>query len=87
MIEIDTGVAQRFLVALLIGALVGVEREKNQSASGHRTIAGLRTFILLALLGSVSAWLSLHLGGPLVFAISLAAVALAVVAGYVLEIR
>ena len=87
MIEIDTGVAQRFLVALLIGALVGVEREKNQSASGHRTIAGLRTFILLALLGSVSAWLSLHLGGPLVFGISLAAVALAVVAGYVLEIR
>ena len=33
MIEIDTGVAQRFLVALLIGALVGVEREKSQSAS------------------------------------------------------
>ena len=87
MIEIDIGVAQRFLVALLIGALVGVEREKSQSASGHRTIAGLRTFILLALLGSVSAWMALHVGGSLVFAITLGAVALAVLTGYVLESR
>ena len=87
MIEIDIGVAQRFLVALLIGALVGVEREKSQSASGHRTIAGLRTFILLALLGSVSAWIALHVGGSLVFAITLGAVALAVLTGYVLESR
>ena len=87
MIEIDIGVAQRFLVALLIGALVGVEREKSQSASGHRTIAGLRTFILLALLGSVSAWMALHVGAALVFAITLGAVALAVVTGYVLESR
>ena len=87
MIEIDIGVAQRFLVALLIGALVGVEREKSQSASGHRTIAGLRTFILLALLGSVSAWIALHVGGSLVFAITLGAVALAVLTGSVLESR
>ena len=41
MIEMDIGVAQRFLVALLIGALVGVEREKSHGAGGQRTIAGL----------------------------------------------
>ena len=87
MIEIDTGVAQRFLVALLIGALVGVEREKNQSASGHRTIAGLRTFILLALLGSVSAWLSLHLASPVLFVVAFAMVALAAITGHVIESR
>jgi uncharacterized membrane protein (DUF4010 family) len=87
MIEIDTGVAQRFLVALLIGALVGVEREKNQSASGHRTIAGLRTFILLALLGSVAAWLSLHLASPVLFVVAFAMVALAAITGHVIESR
>jgi uncharacterized membrane protein (DUF4010 family) len=87
MIEIDTGVAQRFLVALLIGALVGVEREKSQSASGHRTIAGLRTFILLALLGSVSAWLSLHLATPVLFVVAFTVVAFAAITEHVIESR
>ncbi len=87
MTEIDVVVARGFLIALLIGALVGVEREKSQSASGHATFAGLRTFILLAQLGSLAAWISLHLGNPLVLAIALAAVAIAVLAGYILESR
>lgn len=87
MIEVDVGVARDFLIALLIGALVGVEREKSQSASGHASFAGLRTFILLAQLGSLSAWISLHLDSPLVLVIALAAVAIAVLAGYILESR
>lgn len=87
MIDIDVIVVRNFLIALLIGALVGVEREKSQTASGHTTFAGLRTFILLAQLGAISAWVSLHLGTPAVLAIALAAVALAVLAGYLLESR
>ncbi len=87
MTAIDLDVAQGFLVALLIGALIGVEREKNQTASGHRTIAGLRTFILLAQFGSLSAWVSLHHGGPTLFAVALVLVGLAVITGHVLESR
>jgi uncharacterized membrane protein (DUF4010 family) len=87
MIEMDVGVAQRFLVALLIGALVGVEREKSQSASGHRPIAGLRTFILLAQLGSLAAWLSVHLGSPLLFVAGFVLVGLAATAGHLIESR
>jgi uncharacterized membrane protein (DUF4010 family) len=87
MIDIDVIVVRNFLIALLIGALVGVEREKSQTASGHSTFAGLRTFILLAQLGAISAWVSLHLGSPAVLAIALAAVAIAVLAGYLLESR
>jgi len=87
MIEIDISVAQRFLVALLIGALVGVEREKSQVAAGYRTIAGLRTYILLALLGSLSAWLAQFLGSPLLFVVAFAMVSLAAMAGHVTEVR
>ena len=87
MIGIDLDVARDFLIALLIGALVGVEREKSQSASGHRTIAGLRTFILLAQLGSLAAWASMQYGGPALYAVALALVGLAVISGHVLESR
>lgn len=87
MIGIDLDVARDFLIALLIGALVGVEREKSQSASGHRTIAGLRTFILLAQLGSLAAWASMQYGGPALYAVALMLVGLAVISGHVLESR
>ncbi|HMV70719.1 MAG TPA: DUF4010 domain-containing protein [Pseudomonadales bacterium] len=87
MIGIDLDVARDFLIALLIGALVGVEREKSQSASGHRTIAGLRTFILLAQLGSLAAWASMQYGGPALYAVALALVGFAVISGHVLESR
>lgn len=87
MIGIDLDVARDFLIALLIGALVGVEREKSQSASGHRTIAGLRTFILLAQLGSLAAWASMQYGGPALYAVALALVGFTVISGHVLESR
>jgi uncharacterized membrane protein YhiD involved in acid resistance len=47
--------AGNFAIAILLGALVGVEREKRKSEeedTGH--IAGLRIFTLLALLGAVA---------------------------------
>lgn len=43
-----------FLVSLLLGFLIGIEREK----SGHDDAAlGVRTFTLIALLGSISGWM------------------------------
>ncbi len=74
-----------FAIALLIGALVGIEREKKLEerearGEGVSDIGGLRTFILFAEAGAVAAWLALRLdalwlflgGGVLVTAIVLA---------------
>jgi uncharacterized membrane protein (DUF4010 family) len=52
----------RFGVALAIGALLGLEREFVQQKAGAPDFAGIRTFSLIALLGSVVAFLAPDLG-------------------------
>jgi len=56
----------RFAAALLVGALIGLEREFVQQRSGEREFGGIRTFALMALLGAVAAFLT-DLYGPLIF--------------------
>lgn len=73
--------------ALLIGALVGIERERSKALSGNVGIGGVRTFILFSLIGAVSAWLSLTLGNGWVFVAAVGAVAALTVAGYVVQAR
>ncbi len=73
--------------ALIIGALVGIERERSKALSGNVGIGGVRTFILFALTGAVSAWLSRELGSPWIFVAALAAVGALTVAGYVVQSR
>jgi uncharacterized membrane protein (DUF4010 family) len=73
--------------ALIIGALVGIERERSKALSGNIGIGGVRTFILFALTGAVAAWLSRELGSAWVFVAALAAVAALAVAGYVVQAR
>jgi len=80
-------VARNFLIALLIGALVGAEREKRKVSEQEVSFGGLRTFILFAQAGAVSAWLSIQLGYPWIFVATVAAVSGIVVTGYVLESR
>src|SRR3972149_6051585 len=46
----------RFGAALLVGALIGLEREVVQQRSGEREFAGIRTFSLMALLGAAAAY-------------------------------
>jgi len=54
--------AFRFGVALALGMLVGLERERTQD---HTTaFAGVRTFALIALLGATASYLDLRLGLP-----------------------
>lgn len=48
----------RFGFALLIGALIGLEREFYQQQKETPDFAGIRTFSLITLLGSVSAFLA-----------------------------
>jgi uncharacterized membrane protein (DUF4010 family) len=83
----DFVLVRNFFIALLIGALVGVEREKHKTATAELTFGGLRTFILFSEAGAVSAWLSVQLGAPWIFAFALFAVAAVVTVGYVMEGR
>ncbi|MGD2058126.1 MAG: MgtC/SapB family protein [Anaerolineales bacterium] len=52
----------RFAAALLIGALVGLEREFVQQRSGEQEFGGIRTFSLMSLLGAVAAYLTQEFG-------------------------
>ncbi|MEA1977441.1 MAG: MgtC/SapB family protein [Chloroflexota bacterium] len=56
----------RFAAALLIGALIGLEREFVQQRSGEQEFGGIRTFALMSLLGAVAAFLTDQYG-PLIF--------------------
>ncbi len=51
-----------FLVAILIGALIGTERQRRIAEDKIRGVAGLRTFTLTALLGALTAELSIQYG-------------------------
>lgn len=71
------GALPAFLTSLAIGLLVGVERERNPTAK-----AGLRTFALVALLGTLAAFLSDRTGSALPLGIVLALVGLGIIAAY-----
>ena len=81
-------IALDFGTAILLGALIGIEREKRKAEeeeTGH--IAGLRTFILLALLGAAAGWLSRNLSTPWILVAALLIVGVVVVAGYFVTAR
>ena len=52
----------RFAAAILIGALIGLEREFIQQRTGEPDFAGIRTFSLLALAGAIAAYLTDRFG-------------------------
>lgn len=79
----DPAVVRSFAMAMLIGALVGIEREKHKGAEGSLGLGGIRTFTLIALVGAVAAWLSRELGSPLIFATALALVVVTLLVAYV----
>ncbi len=80
---LDLATLRNFAIALAIGALVGIEREKNKAESGTVGIGGIRTFILFSLIGAVSAWLAAEFDSPWIFVAAVVVVATAVIAGYV----
>jgi uncharacterized membrane protein (DUF4010 family) len=67
----------RYVVALAIGLLMGLERERNPDAK-----AGLRTFALTALLGVLAAHLASSIGEPWLIAVGLLLVGLMMIAAY-----
>lgn len=74
-----------FLVALLIGALIGTERQRRLVVDRVRGVAGLRTFVLIALLGSLCSALADHYGTAFATA-SMAAFTVLVAVGYATSI-
>ena len=75
------------LVAMAIGLLIGGEREWSQrDRNSEKVMAGIRTFGLLGLLGSIAVLLNEFLH-PTAWAIILAAVIALVIAAYIAETR
>lgn len=67
----------QFLTSLAIGLLIGLERERNPSAK-----AGLRTFALVAIFGTLSAMLSSKTGSPWLLVAGLLLVGAMIIAAY-----
>jgi len=55
-LTLDLITIRNFAIAILIGALIGIEREKRRDT--EQMIGGLRTFILLAMVGAIGGWLA-----------------------------
>lgn len=68
-------------VALAIGFLIGIERERSKGDGPKRAAAGLRTFTLTSLAGALGMWI----GGSPVFIAAGAIVGVLVAVGYLRE--
>ena len=80
--------ALAFATAVLLGALVGIEREKHKAEEQEPGgIAGLRTFTLLALFGAAAGWLAQESASPWVLAAALIVAGSFVAAGYLAATR
>lgn len=80
--------ALAFATAVLLGALVGIEREKRKAEEKEAEhTAGLRTFMLLALLGASAGYLARSLASPWILVASLLATGAFVAAGYFVTAR
>ena len=81
---LDMDAVQSFVTALAIGALIGLEREKRKIDEQDESGMGLRTFILVALVGAVGGWLARSLEAPGYMLTALGAVTATIVAAYVM---
>ncbi len=78
----DQELALRFAIALGLGVLLGLERERSKQAG--LGFAGVRTFALIALSGALATWLDARMGVSWAPLAAFAAVALLVTSSYVL---
>ena len=69
-----------FLTSLALGLLIGLERERNPASK-----AGLRTFALVALLGTLAALIAGKTGSPWILAAGLVLVGLMMIAAHARE--
>jgi len=84
---LDAQLVWGLAASLIVGALVGIEREKSKAQAGNVGIGGVRTFILFALSGAVAAWLAQTLESPWLLVATVLAVGALAVAGYLMQAR
>lgn len=65
-------------IALALGLLIGIERERSKGEGPQRAVAGLRTFALISLAGALGIWI----GGVYVFIATGAIVGVLIAVGY-----
>ena len=75
----DTHLALRFAVAIGLGVLLGLERERSKSEEGG---AGVRTFALIALAGATAGYLDADLGLATVALVVFVALAALLISAY-----
>ncbi len=85
--RLDPKLVWDLAAALLVGALVGTERERSKALSGNVGIGGVRTFVLFSLAGAVAGWLALTLASPWILVVAVLAVSGLAVAGYIVQSR
>ena len=73
----DLNVLPRYLAAIALGLLMGLERERNSAA-----LAGLRTFALMALFGTLTAHLANLAAQPWLIAVGLLLAGATMIAAY-----
>lgn len=83
--ELNLELLRQFGTALLIGALVGIDREKRKE-EGEANFGGIRTFILIALSGALAAHVGRVGQAPAAFLVTLGVVGLALVIAHVNEV-
>jgi len=86
-VALDPALVWNLFAALIVGALVGVEREKTKAQSGNLGIGGVRTFILFALAGAVGGWLATTLHSAWVLVAAVGSVTALAVSGYLMQAR
>ncbi len=83
MVYIETlGAFYKFILAIALGALIGVEREKSHQLHKGTDFAGIRTFMLITFLGCVAAYLA-SLYYDWLLAVIFVCFVLVVMAGYI----
>ncbi|MBI3917662.1 MAG: MgtC/SapB family protein [Betaproteobacteria bacterium] len=85
--NLDLATVRMFAVALLIGALIGIEREKRKMDDNDVDAWGLRPFILASLVGAISGWVGRAYDFPWVVVGVLVVLAALIVTSYVLVAR
>lgn len=65
-------------IALALGLLIGIERERSKGEGPQRAVAGLRTFALISLAGALGLWI----GGVYVFIVTGTIVGALIAVGY-----
>ena len=60
-------VYEPYVVSLILGGLIGVEREFKKQREKKASFGGVRTFTLISLFGTLSGALSSHFGLPVVY--------------------